>query len=695
VLSVVESAEPNNILWLHLDNSTAERLLRKTAGWFLAGAAMAISYYVIQYTFVNYPLFVPMAIGGLDLLLPQTFIYITAVEEHVDEDDRQNSLLFKLYAAKLLTAVVFNFVNTAWPDFLNEIEIVKIINIQLSASFVSPFVKVLDLPGLVNRWFISRILSTTQAQMNQYWEGSQFTLADRYTEISKIMFISLFYSILTPTALFVSCVACLVLFAVDRFLLLRKTKIPPMLDATMASTIREYILFAVAVHMYVTTRFIYSWPLDSAYEKGDVIHKVNKTPPYRLWTMSVQSWHSNSQASILHTYKWTAIVVILFIAIVIFIEPMYKFLKSLFFNEAEVETSKGSKKLYSEVRGIIAYCPIILHRTEKFIAADTSEMLARHRPETVVVEASEDPNLASMVPPKLRRHLFAVVKWYPPDKEMLESSLQDAESDELYSGILSSALKSSLGINNESGSLFNRAAQFSRPLRRDLKVSATKTQDVLHVDIECGDVVTATPAPTGEESKETTSVLNKDREVSRIRKSMAAISAQRKANKIVAPSSQFSSAVAESSPAPAKDANSFMFTREEVYLLRQMRKELIGLSAESIYPRNRGRTENYPTPYLSYDDFLNTIQHVAPESLVRTRTATKTRKEDAIRYNRTLLRRIFMKFMTLQRDAGSKVDTDGVVDWPIFLSFVQTGAVIEMQSLSDANKAERQSSSSR
>ena len=57
--------------------------------------------------------------------------------------------------------------------------------------------------------------------------------------------------------------------------------------------------------------------------------------------------------------QWTAIVVILFIAIVIFIEPMYKFLKSLFFNEAEVETSKGSKKLYSEVRGIIAFMPNI------------------------------------------------------------------------------------------------------------------------------------------------------------------------------------------------------------------------------------------------------------------------------------------------------------------------------------------------
>jgi hypothetical protein len=83
----------------------------------------------------------------------------------------------------------------------------------------------------------SRLSSATQAEMNCYWEGTFFTLADRYTELSKILFISLFYSFLVPFGLFVSTVACLVLFAVDRYLLFRKTKPPPMLDATMASSV--------------------------------------------------------------------------------------------------------------------------------------------------------------------------------------------------------------------------------------------------------------------------------------------------------------------------------------------------------------------------------------------------------------------------------------------------------------------------
>lgn len=100
------------------------------------------------------------------------------------------------------------------------------------------------------RWIVSPLVSSTfalplqslippdtQAEMNRYWEGTSFTLADRYTEISKILFISLFYSFLVPIGLFVSTLACLVLFAVDRYLLFRKTKPPPMLDATMASSV--------------------------------------------------------------------------------------------------------------------------------------------------------------------------------------------------------------------------------------------------------------------------------------------------------------------------------------------------------------------------------------------------------------------------------------------------------------------------
>ena len=95
---------------------------------------MYASYSFITYVLQTRPLFTPLAISWIDSMLPALFIYISYVESHVDEDDRQNSLLvrygrwstklcnllqLKLFVAKLLTSVIFNYVNlSVWLKYI-------------------------------------------------------------------------------------------------------------------------------------------------------------------------------------------------------------------------------------------------------------------------------------------------------------------------------------------------------------------------------------------------------------------------------------------------------------------------------------------------------------------------------------------------------------------------------------------------
>ncbi|KAJ1440233.1 hypothetical protein B484DRAFT_391394, partial [Ochromonadaceae sp. CCMP2298] len=57
-------------------------------------------------------------------------------------------------------------------------------------------------------------------------------------------------------------VALLLIFTVDRFLLLRRWAPVPMLDCEIANRLRAQSILAIALHMALTLSYIYSWPME-------------------------------------------------------------------------------------------------------------------------------------------------------------------------------------------------------------------------------------------------------------------------------------------------------------------------------------------------------------------------------------------------------------------------------------------------
>ena len=686
VLSISESAEPNNIQWLNLESSLFENLFRRSMCWLFSLGIIAALFFAIGVVLKSNPSMVSVLISAINISLPAIFMKVTEFEAHIDEDDRQNSLLFKLYGAKLLTSVIFLYISTSWDSFLNSDAITAIINVQVAACFSAPMFKLVDPFGILNRRILGPLFSTSQSQLNKYWEGSAFMLADRYTEISKVIFISFFYSLLTPVAMFVAVLSCIFMFAVDRYLLFRVTKTPPMLDATMAKSLRGHSLFAIGVKVWLSCRFVYGWPMDDSYKISENNYvKVDKRPSLAMWNMQEQPWHSSSQRKLFIVYKWISIVLVATVLLIIVIWPLLDFLKDFFYSSHEEEESVTNNKEYSRVTSIVAYCPVMKHKTESFIVADTSKMISRHTPEVISCFPEEETNLGMLVKEEDRPKVLARVVWYGDpdvvaDVEANNNILEDGQAIDTR-GILSTAFARRFGAKkkSENNNLASNYSLIERAIKNKMNISVENDlADVAHIEM-------MVPTKVGDDEKKAdmegdnsaTGVVENMLGMSRIKKS---ILQRKRSNKIdVEPKA----GIEKEKDNHDQGENKHTFMRDEVYLLRQMRKEMLGI--------NIIQSKDPQSNLIDFNKFLYLVQKNAPSAILnpkRPRSVTNLRESSEtqnqnIKLSRTLLRRIFVKFIPLQKSLGSSFDeSENLVDWPIFVSFVQSGAAVELAALS-------------
>jgi hypothetical protein len=658
---------------------------------------IAALFIAIAFVLARNPSMVSVLISVINICLPAIFIKVTEFEAHIDEDDRQNSLLFKLYGAKLLTSVIFLYISTGWDDFLDSESVIAIINVQLGACFSAPLFKLFDPMGVFYRWIVGPAVSTSQSQLNKYWEGSAFMLADRYTEISKVIFISFFYSLLTPVALYIAVLSCLAMFAIDRYLLFRKTKTPPMLDATMAKSLREHALFAIGVKVWVSCRFIYGWPMDEAYKASDsTFVKVDKQPHLSMWALHEQEWHSSSQRHLFIVYKWIAITIMCFVVFIIVIWPLIDFVKDFFYNSYEEEESSSSDKVYSRVASIIAYCPVVKNKTEVFIAADTSRMLSRHSPEVITCFPGEETNLGLLLREEDRSRLLARVVWYgdPDVKADLEANNTILEGDRTTSagGILSTAFKRRFGASKKSRGietvLESNYRLVDRAVKNKIKITVENDlADVAHIDM----ALSMYDQADGESKHDQTEEVSDSKGgvenilgMSRIKKSV--LQRQRRKNSKVDIAPQTAGDIDNDEN---KNSEKHVFMRDEVYLLRQMRKEMLSLNL--MHPTVKGNVDSTGS-FVDFNKFLYLIQKNAPDAISSSkndrrhvvsnlRDSNETKNQN-IKFSRTLLRRIYVKFIPLQESLGSTGEScPNLVNWPVFVAFVQSGTAVELASL--------------
>mmetsp|Transcript_29806 Transcript_29806/g.49189 ORF Transcript_29806/g.49189 Transcript_29806/m.49189 type:complete len:964 (-) Transcript_29806:41-2932(-) len=260
VLHVIEPPEPNTVRWLDLHVSTRRKYTQRfitlviTAG--IVGGAGWLVYLCRLNLGSGYS--APLT-TVFNSVIPQVVKLLLLVENHANEGSRQESLylkvtLFRWVNTAILTKVITPFTSTISGDIR---DVIPTINAILwSELWLAPFLRLFDPVGNLGKHFVAP-RARTQESMNNWFHGTVYNLGERYTDMTKVLFLCFFYSALYPAGFFFCGAILLVQYYTDKYCLMRIWASAPFLGPKLAVFSRRYF-FTGALFAYVMVAS-YDW----------------------------------------------------------------------------------------------------------------------------------------------------------------------------------------------------------------------------------------------------------------------------------------------------------------------------------------------------------------------------------------------------------------------------------------------------
>jgi len=263
-------------------------------------------------------------------------------------------------------------------------------------------------------------------QMFLCFTGTYYNLADKYTDMTKLVFVCYYYCSLNPSLFFLGAIALAVRYCSDRFCLLRIWSDRPNIGTQVAEFSRKYFLsFAIVAGIVVAS---YDWALfnfdrvcngETSFESGSYTVKIfdkdqNKDeedrvreetifvnsensnavrvcnsdrccqnigltfPPVPRFVETEEfSWMSDGQKLVSGCFGWFGLAVLVIFLLTVFGNTVYVFIKSLV--TANYDDSKQGKDQnidFSNLEYIDAYIPLIREPSLAFplITCDIDEI---------------------------------------------------------------------------------------------------------------------------------------------------------------------------------------------------------------------------------------------------------------------------------------------------------------------------------
>ena len=252
VLDVCQSEEPASVLWPNEQVNPTKKSFITSFDLIVIVAILAGCYFAIDQVQYLAKDRTPLLVVAIDLILPYIFTFLTDIESKNSQTIRQKELHRRLFFAKLFVSTLFPYATTSWNEFLTAEKLIAIRNTQFLTSLVSPVIKFLDMAGICIRQIVGPCITNHQGEYNELWYGQDWSLAERYVEVAKILCIIVFSTFLLPQSLFIGAISFIMILVLDRYSLLRKWKQFPMLGLSVCKVFRKEIMLAIAIHMYAT-----------------------------------------------------------------------------------------------------------------------------------------------------------------------------------------------------------------------------------------------------------------------------------------------------------------------------------------------------------------------------------------------------------------------------------------------------------
>ena len=126
-----------------------------------------------------------------------------------------------------------------------------------------PIIQLSDTSGQLKRHFFAP-RAPDQRRMNAAFMPPFIDIGERYTEITKVLFLTFFYSTLMPASFFYAAAIFVVYFWTDKFCILRTWRQAPRINSEI-STLSMYVIFmTVLAYAVMASYSIAQYPFDNA-----------------------------------------------------------------------------------------------------------------------------------------------------------------------------------------------------------------------------------------------------------------------------------------------------------------------------------------------------------------------------------------------------------------------------------------------
>mmetsp|Transcript_36061 Transcript_36061/g.78980 ORF Transcript_36061/g.78980 Transcript_36061/m.78980 type:complete len:445 (-) Transcript_36061:1655-2989(-) len=343
---------------------------------------------------------------------------LTNMESHASEGQKQTSLYVKIAGFRWVnTAIVITIITPftstlmAGKDHLLN----GVYAIFFAEIVTTNAVQLLDPMGHINRHFLAP-RAKTQEGMNLKFSGALYELAERYTNMTKLLFLALWYCSIYPMSLFLCAAATFINFFSDRFSLMRTWKPAPKLGNRISRMSRKYFSPTAVIAMAVISS--YSWtgfPYDNLCETNETVndssyygrHNItaadNSTfaivtvgprdetyryclqdlirmpnviafPALPVWQPEGDEWMTSDQEHLTSVYGWTSLGIICLVLLLIILSTLVR-ARNLFRGTYD-PTGRDMEVNFSDVPSISSYIPEVHSAmfTYPLLAADIDDI---------------------------------------------------------------------------------------------------------------------------------------------------------------------------------------------------------------------------------------------------------------------------------------------------------------------------------
>eukprot|EP00591_Stephanopyxis_turris_P011862 CAMPEP_0195512972 /NCGR_PEP_ID=MMETSP0794_2-20130614/4743_1 /TAXON_ID=515487 /ORGANISM="Stephanopyxis turris, Strain CCMP 815" /LENGTH=976 /DNA_ID=CAMNT_0040640871 /DNA_START=140 /DNA_END=3070 /DNA_ORIENTATION=+ len=286
VLKVREPCESTAVRWKNLDENFLVRMKQQIVAFlavFLFVGFGADIIYLFKYEFEGWASGLAFSVMFFNALVPQFCYFISQIEAHPSEGSYQASLYTKLTMAYWVNSALVYLVITDFTSFVaapfvpvnpncnnggeeefaaTDSLLEQIYALFLWDMFFTPLLSVVDPAGLIARHFTAP-RAQSQEDMNSNFNGTEYTLAERNTNMTRIFFLCFLYAPIYPACYFFCALSLFITYAVDKFMLLRRWAPCPRLGHQVSRFGREFFYTSAVVVLAIMTAYWWSdFPYD-------------------------------------------------------------------------------------------------------------------------------------------------------------------------------------------------------------------------------------------------------------------------------------------------------------------------------------------------------------------------------------------------------------------------------------------------